>query len=262
MTRIHPTAIVDPQAQLDVSVTVGPYSVIGAHVKVAAGTTIGPHCVIEGRTTIGSDNKLFQFSSIGAVPQDRKYAGEATELIIGDRNTIREFCTFNLGVFGAGGVTRVGDDNWIMAYTHIAHDCRVGNHTTLANNTTLAGHVELGDWVLIGGLTGIHQFVKIGAHAMVGFASAVSQDVPPFMLVDGNPLQVRGFHQVGLRRRGFSPERVSAVKQMHKILYRQGLTLKDARTEIAAMASDYPDAAEDIASMGAFLDSSTRGIAR
>jgi len=262
MTRIHPTAIVHPQAQIDTSVTIGPYSVIGADARIAAGTTIGPHCVVEGRTTLGRDNRLFQFSSIGAMPQDKKYAGEPTELVIGDRNTIREFCTFNLGVPGAGGVTRVGDDNWIMAYTHIAHDCRVGNHTTLANNTTLAGHVELGDWVLIGGLTGIHQFVKVGAHAMVGFASAVSQDVPPFMLVDGNPLQVRGFHQVGLRRRGFSPERMAAVKQMHKVLYRQGRTLDDARAAIGALAGDYPDAAGDIAAMDTFLSSSTRGIAR
>lgn len=183
-------------------------------------------------------------------------------MTIGDRNTIREFCTFNLGVPGAGGVTRVGDDNWIMAYTHIAHDCRVGNHTTLANNTTLAGHVELGDWVLVGGLTGIHQFVKIGAHAMVGFASAVSQDVPPFMLVDGNPLQVRGFHQVGLRRRAFSPARMAAVKQMHKLLYRQGRTLEDARQAIDAIALEVPEAAADVALMSEFLGSSTRGIAR
>jgi UDP-N-acetylglucosamine acyltransferase len=188
MTQVHSTAIVDPQAELDASVSVGPYTVIGPHVRIAAGTTVGAHCVIEGRTTIGRDNRIFQFSSLGAVPQDKKYAGEPTELVIGDRNVIREFCTFNLGVPGAGGVTRVGSDNWIMAYTHIAHDCRVDNHTTLSNNTTLAGHVHLADWVTIGGLTGIHQFVSVGAHAMVGFASAISQDVPPFMLVDGNPL--------------------------------------------------------------------------
>jgi UDP-N-acetylglucosamine acyltransferase len=204
MTQVHSTALVDPQAELDASVSVGPYTVIGPHVRVGAGTTIGAHCVIEGRTTVGRDNKIFQFSSLGAIPQDKKYAGEPTELVIGDRNVIREFCTFNLGVPGAGGVTRVGNDNWIMAYTHIAHDCHVDNHTTLANNTTLAGHVHLADWVTVGGLTGIHQFVSVGAHAMVGFASAVSQDVPPFMLVDGNPLAVRGFNVVGLRRRDFS----------------------------------------------------------
>ena len=262
MTQVHSTAIVDPLAHLDASVSVGPYAVIGPHVKVGAGTTIGAHCVIEGRTTIGRDNRIFQFSSLGAVPQDKKYAGEPTELLIGDRNTIREFCTFNLGVPGAGGVTRVGSDNWVMAYTHIAHDCRVGDHTTLANNTTLAGHVELGDWVLIGGLTGIHQFVKVGAHAMVGFASAVTQDVPPFMLVDGNPLAVRGFHQEGLRRRDFSAVRIAAIKQMHRLLYRQGRKLEDARSAIDALTTEMPEAAADIALMSDFLSRSTRGIAR
>ncbi|MCU0761531.1 MAG: acyl-ACP--UDP-N-acetylglucosamine O-acyltransferase [Hydrogenophaga sp.] len=262
MTRIHPTALVDPAAELESSVSVGPYTVIGPHVKVGPGTTIGAHCVIEGRTTIGRDNRIFQFNSIGAVPQDKKYAGEPTELRIGDRNTIREFCTFNLGVPGAGGITTVGDDNWIMAYTHIAHDCHVANHTTLANNTTLAGHVHLADWVTVGGLTGIHQFVSVGAHAMIGFASAVSQDVPPFMLVDGNPLQVRGLNQVGLKRRGFSAERIAAVKQMHKLLYRQGHTLDVARIEIQAMSASRPEAAADVELMSRFLAQSTRGIAR
>ncbi len=262
MTLIHPTAIVDTQAELDPTVSVGPYAVIGPHVRVGAGTTIGPHCVIEGRTTIGRDNRIFQFASLGAMPQDKKYAGEPTELLIGDRNTIREFCTFNIGVPGAGGVTRVGSDNWIMAYTHIAHDCRVDDHTTLANNTTLAGHVHLADWVTIGGLTGIHQFVSIGAHAMVGFASAVSQDVPPFMLVDGNPLAVRGFNVVGLRRRDFSTARIASVKQMHRLLYRQGKTLDEARVAIEALAAEVPESAGDVAMMSEFLTSATRGIAR
>jgi len=262
MSQVHSTAIVDPRAELDASVTVGPFAVIGPKVRIGAGSTIGPHCVLEGRTTIGEGNRIFQFASIGAAPQDKKYAGEDTELVIGHRNTIREFCTFNLGVPQAGGVTRVGDDNWIMAYTHIAHDCHVGNHTTLANNTTLAGHVVLGDWVTIGGLTGIHQFVKIGAHAMVGFASAVSQDVPPFMLVDGNPLAVRGLNLVGLRRRGYSAPRLAAIKQMHKLLYRQNNTLEQARAGIAALASEVPDAAEDIVLMQGFLDGAARGIAR
>ena len=262
MTQIHATALVDPAAEIDGTVSIGPYTVIGPHVKIGAGTTVGAHCVIDGRTTIGRDNRIFQFNSLGAVPQDKKYAGEPTELTIGDRNTIREFCTFNLGVPGAGGVTSVGNDNWIMAYTHIAHDCHVDNHTTLANNTTLAGHVHLADWVTVGGLTGIHQFVSVGAHAMIGFASAVSQDVPPFMLVDGNPLAVRGFNVVGLRRRGFSPERVAAVKQMHKLLYRQGLTLEQSRSGIEALASDVPEAAADVDMMNRFLASATRGIAR
>ena len=262
MTQVHATALVDPAAELDSSVSVGPYTVIGPHVKVGAGTTIGAHCVIEGRTTIGAHNRIFQFNSIGAVPQDKKYAGEPTELIIGDHNTIREFCTFSLGVPGAGGVTTVGNHNWIMAYTHIAHDCHVANHTTLANNTTLAGHVNLADWVTVGGLTGIHQFVSVGAHAMVGFASAVTQDVPPFMLVDGNPLAVRGFNQVGLRRRDFSQARISAVKQMHKLLYRQGLTLEQARAGIEALGQETPECAEDVDMMIRFLAAATRGIAR
>ena len=259
---IHPTALVDPAAQLDPSVEVGPYTTIGPHVVIGAGTRVGAHCVIEGHTTIGRDNRFFQFCSIGAEPQDKKYAGEPTQLVIGDRNTVREFCTFNCGTVQDGGVTRVGDDNWVMAYVHIAHDCQVGSHTILANNATLAGHVHLGDWVIVGGLTGLHQFVKVGAHAMVGFASAVTQDVPPFMMVDGNPLAVRGFNAEGLRRRGFGPERIAAVKQMHRALYRSGKTLADARTDIQALAQSQPLAADDVAMMEQFLAQSTRGIAR
>jgi UDP-N-acetylglucosamine acyltransferase len=262
VTQIHPTAIVDPGAELDGSVTVGPYTLIGPHVKIGAGTTVAGHVVIEGHTTIGRDNRIFQFGSIGAANQDKKYQGEPTELVIGDRNTLREFVTLHVGTVQDKAVTRIGDDNWIMAYTHIAHDCVVGNHTTLANNATLAGHVELGDWVTIGGLTGIHQFVKVGAHAMVGFASAVSQDVPPFMLVDGNPLAVRGVNVVGLKRRDFSAERIAAVRQMHKLLYREGRTLEAARTAIAELAAATPEAAVDVTLMGGFLAAATRGIAR
>ncbi len=262
MATIHPTAIVDAGAELGENVTIGPYAIVGPHVRIGKGTTIGAHCVVEGRTTIGRDNRFFQFSSIGAVPQDKKYAGEPTELSIGDRNTVREFCTLNLGTAQDAGVTRIGDDNWIMAYVHIAHDCQIGHRTTLANNTTLAGHVHLGDWVTVGGLTGIHQFVKIGAHAMVGFASAVSQDVPPFMLVDGNPLAVRGFNVEGLRRRGFDAPRIAAVKQMHRLLYREGRTLEQAREAIAALGAEQPHAAADVAMMTGFLAGATRGIAR
>ncbi|HMA08117.1 MAG TPA: acyl-ACP--UDP-N-acetylglucosamine O-acyltransferase [Ramlibacter sp.] len=262
MTRIHPTAVVDPRAELEASVSVGPYTVIGPDVRIGSGTTVGPHCVIEGRTRIGRDNRIFQFSSLGAIPQDKKYTGEPCELAIGDRNTVREFCTFNIGSPGGGGITRVGDDNWVMAYTHIAHDCRVGNHTTLANNATMGGHVEIGDWVTVGGLSGVHQFVKVGAHAMVGFASAVSQDVPPFMLVDGNPMAVRGFNVIGLRRRDFSAGRIAAVKQMHKLLYREGRTLEQARSAIEALAGETPEAAADVALMSNFLAGATRGIAR
>ena len=262
MASIHPTAIIEPGAELDASVSIGAYSIVRAHVRIGAGTTVGPHCVIEGRTAIGRDNRIFQFCSIGAVPQDKKYAGEPTELQIGDNNTIREFCTLNLGTAQDAGVTRLGSDNWLMAYVHIAHDCQVGDKTILANNATLAGHVHVGDWVIIGGLTGVHQFVKIGAHAMAGFASAISQDVPPFMMVDGNPLAVRGFNVEGLRRRGFGAERIAAVKQMHRLLYRSGLTLAQATDGIAALATDVPQAAPDVAMMGEFLAHATRGIAR
>ena len=262
MANIHPTAIVDPKAELDPSVTIGPYTLVGPHVKIGAGTTVAGHVVIEGHTTIGRDNRIFQFASVGAANQDKKYQGEPCELVVGDRNTIREFCTLHIGTVQDKAVTRIGDDNWIMAYVHVAHDCIVGSNTTLANNATMAGHVEVGDWVTVGGLTGIHQFVKVGAHAMVGFASAVSQDVPPFMLVDGNPLAVRGVNVVGLKRRDFSAGRIAAVRQMHKLLYRENRTLDDARAAIAALARSTPEAADDVAMMGSFLAAATRGIAR
>ena len=262
MASVHPTALVDAKAELHESVDVGPYAVIGAHVRIGAGSTIGAHCVIDGRTTIGSDNRIHAFCSLGGVPQDKKYAGEPTELVIGDRNTVREFCTFNTGTAQDQGLTRVGSDNWIMAYVHVAHDCRVGDQTVLANNATLAGHVHVGDWTIVGGLTGIHQFVKVGAHAMLGFASAVTQDVPPFMLVDGNPLAVRGVNVEGLKRRGFGPARIAAVRQMHRLLYRSGLTFDAARAAVAALAGTAPEADGDVAVMSAFLDSAARGIAR
>ena len=262
MATIHPTAIVESGAELDDSVSVGAYSIVREHVRIGAGTTVGPHCVIEGHTTIGRDNRIFQFGSIGAAPQDKKYAGEPTELHIGDRNTIREFCTFNIGTVQDGGVTRIGSDNWIMAYVHIAHDCQVGDRTTIANNTMLGGHVHIGDWATLGGATGVHQFCKVGAHVMAGFQSHISRDVPPYMMVDGNPLAVRGTNTEGLRRRGFDAERLRAVKQMHRLLYRSGLTFDDARTAIAALAGEIPQAEADVAMMSAFLATATRGIAR
>ncbi len=262
MANIHPGAIVDPKAELDGSVTVGPFTVIGPHVKIGAGTTVAAHVVIEGHTTIGRDNRIFQFASIGAANQDKKYRGEPTELVIGDRNTIREFTTLQVGTVQDKARTTIGNDNWLMAYVHVAHDCIVGSNVTMANNATLGGHVEVGDWVTVGGLTGIHQFVKVGAHAMLGFQSAVSQDVPPYMLVDGNPLAVRGVNVIGLRRRDFSAERIAAVKQMHKLLYREGRTLEAARAGIAELAQSAPEAKDDIALMGAFLAAATRGIAR
>ena len=259
---VHPTAIVHPAARLGRGVVVGPYSLVGEHVEIGDHTVIGPHVVIAGHTRIGCDNRIFQFCSVGEQPQDKKYAGERTELHIGDRNTIREFCTFNTGTAQDSGVTRVGDDNWVMAYVHIAHDVQLGHRTILANNATLAGHVHIGDWVIVGGLTGVHQFVKIGAHAMVGFASAVSQDVPPFMMVDGNPLAVRGFNVEGLRRRGFTPERIAAVKQMHRLLYRSGKTLEQARAGIAALADADAELQGDVDTMTRFLAAAARGIAR
>lgn len=259
---IHPTAIIAEGAVLHPSVSVGPYSVIGPHVQVGEGSRIGPHCVIDGYTRIGRNNQIFQFSSLGAQPQDKKYAGEVTYLEIGDGNTIREFCTFNTGTAQDGGMTRIGNDNWIMAYVHIAHDCQLGNHTILANNATLAGHVHVGDWAILGGLSGVHQFTHIGAHVMAGFSSHISQDIPPFMLVDGNPLAVRGFNLEGLRRRGFSAERIRAVKAMHKLLYRQGLTLQAAVAALPAVAEEIPQAGEDVALMQGFLAAATRGIAR
>ena len=262
MALIHPTAIVDPGAVLSASVTVGPYAVIGTGVTLGEGTTIGPHAVLEGPTWLGRDNRVFAHASIGGAPQDMKYRGEPTELRIGDRNTIREFCTLNRGTTQDGGVTRVGDDNWIMAYVHIAHDVQLGSRTILANNATLAGHVHVGDWAIIGGLTGVHQFCHIGAHAMTGFQSHVAQDVPPYMLCAGNPLAVRGFNIEGLRRRGFTAERIAQVKQMHRLLYRDGLTLDQATQAIQALRGATSDGDEDVAALLDFLAASTRGIAR
>ncbi len=264
MPAIHPTAIVDSGAELDPSVSVGPYTLIGPHVKIGSGTSVGPHCVLEGHTRIGRDNRIFQFNSLGAIPQDKKYGGESCELVIGDRNTIREFCTFNIGSPGDLGVTRVGDDNWFMAYVHVAHDCVVGSHTIFANCATLAGHVHVGDWVILGGLTGVHQFVHIGAHAMTAVSTVLLADLPPFVMCQGQPAQARSMNFEGLRRRGFSPERISAVKAMHKALYRDDLTLEAARERIAELTKQFPQAASDVQMMLSFLEHSSpqRGIVR
>ena len=264
MTAIHPTALVDPQAQLHESVSVGPYSVIGPHVRIAAGSSIGAHCVIEGHTTIGRDNKIFQFNSIGAIPQDKKYAGEPCELVIGDRNTIREFCTLNIGSPGDAGVTRVGNDNWIMAYVHLAHDCVVGNHTIFANNAQLAGHVHVGDWAILGGFTVVHQFVRLGAHSMTAMCSLLFADLPPYVMCQGQPAAARSMNFEGLRRRGFSPERIAAVKGMQRALYRDELTLEQAKEHIASLTQSQPEAEADVAMMLDFLagTSPQRGIVR
>jgi UDP-N-acetylglucosamine acyltransferase len=264
MSLIHATAIIDPQAQLDSSVRVGPYTVIGPHVQIGAGTQVGSHCVIEGRTTIGDNNHIFQFNSIGAIPQDKKYAGEPCELVVGNNNTIREFCTLNIGSPGDLGVTRVGDDNWIMAYVHVAHDCVIGNKTIFANNTQLAGHVHVDDWVIFGGFTVVHQFVRVGAHAMTAMNSLLFADLPPYVMAQGQPAGARSMNFEGLRRRGFSAQRIAAVKAMHKALYRDGLTLQAAYERIQELAITNPESSEDVAMMTTFLDavSDKRGIVR
>jgi UDP-N-acetylglucosamine acyltransferase len=262
MSLIHPTAIVDPGAQLDSSVQVGPYAVIGPHVRIDAGTKVGPHCVIEGRTTIGRDNTFYQFGSIGAMPQDMSHKGEITELRIGDRNTVREFCTLNTGTHKEEGVTRIGSDNWIMAYVHVAHDVRVGDRTVMANGVTLAGHVHIGDWAFVGGLSGVHQFVHIGAHAMIGFQAHVSQDVPPFMLAEGHPMTLRAVNMTGLKRRDFTPEQITGIRNMHKALYRKNQSLELAKAEIEAMRGDDARVNGDIDTMLNFIASATRGLVR
>jgi UDP-N-acetylglucosamine acyltransferase len=264
VTAIHPTALVDHGAELDDSVTVGPYSVIGPGVRIAAGTSIGPHCVIEGRTRIGRDNRIFQFNSLGAIPQDKKYSGEPCELHIGDRNVIREFCTFNIGSPGDVGVTRVGDDNWIMAYVHLAHDCQIGNNTIFANNSQLAGHVHVDDWVILGGFTVVHQFVRLGAHSMTAMCSLLFADLPPFVMCQGQPAAARSMNFEGLRRRGFSAGRIAAVKSMHKALYRDDLTLEQAQKRISEIVAVQPESEADVTMMLDFLGKTSpqRGIVR
>ena len=260
---IHPTALIDPKACLDSSVEVGAYSIIGPHVSIGAGSKIGPHVVIQGHTTIGSDNTFFQFSSIGAAPQDKKYAGEPTRLEIGNRNMIREFCTFNLGTAQDDGVTSLGSDNWIMAYVHIAHDCRVGNHVIFANNAALAGHVHIGDWVILGGFSNIHQFCKVGAHAMLGMSTSLTQDVPPFVMLNGNPTSAHGINVEGLKRRGFTREQIAAIRQAYKLLYKSGLTLEQAKLALdQELASLNAEQVPHVESLRDFLDVATRGIVR
>jgi UDP-N-acetylglucosamine acyltransferase len=262
MSRIHPSAIVDPQAELDSSVEVGAFSIIGPHVRIGAGTVVGPHVVIEGHTTIGRDNKFFQFSSIGAAPQDKKWAGEPTRLEVGDRNTVREFCTFNLGTVQDKGVTRLGNDNWISAYVHLAHDCQVGSNTIFSNNAQLAGHVEVGDWAILSGYAGVHQFCKIGAHAFIGMYTSLTQDVPPFVLVSGNPAGARGINIEGLKRRGFTRDQLDAIRTAYKSVYRSGMTLEEAKAALQEQEAAAGEAAAQVRAMREFLDSATRGIVR
>jgi UDP-N-acetylglucosamine acyltransferase len=258
MAKIHPTAIIDPRAELEESVEIGAYTLIGADVRIGARTSVGAHCVIEGDTCIGADNRIWQFNSLGGAPQDKKYAGEPTRLAIGDRNTIREYCTVNRGTVQDGGVTRLGDDNWIMAYVHVAHDCQVGNQVILANTTQLAGHVHIGDWAILGGFTGVHQFVHVGAHVMTGIASVLTKDLPPYVMCGGNPTAPHGINSEGLKRRGYTPAQIENLRRAYKILYRSGHTLEAARAELAALAAEHAE----VQLLVEFLAASTRGIVR
>ncbi len=254
---IHATAQIDASARLG-KVEVGAFSVIGPNVEIGDGTTIGPHAVIQGPTRIGRDNRIFQFASVGAEPQDKKFAGEHSELVIGDRNTIREFVTINRGTGEGGGYTRIGDDNWIMAYAHIAHDCHVGNQTIFSNNATLAGHVEVGDYAILSGFAGVHQFCRVGEHAFVGMGCLINGDVPPFVIVANEYGRPRGINAEGLKRRGFSPERIAAIKRAYRTLYMSGMPLERAREELARMAGEAPD----VRCMLDFLERSQRALVR
>ncbi len=250
--------MIDPAAELAEDVSVGPYSVIEANVTIGAGTDIGPHVVIKGTTRIGCQNRIFQFASIGEEPQDKKYAAEPTALEIGDRNTIREFVTINRGTAQDDGVTRLGDDNWIMAYVHIAHDCRIGNETIFANNASLAGHVSVGDYAILGGFTLIHQFCQIGAYSLTAFGSGISKDVPPFVTVGGTPAKAHGLNVEGLRRRGFPEESRKALRRAYRTLYREKLSLQDALTALREQAGS----CAEVGMLVEFLEKQSRGIVR
>lgn len=255
---IHPTAVVAADARIHESVEIGPYSVIGKGVEIGAGTRIGPHVVVEGPTTIGRENRIFQFASIGDEPQDKKYAGEPTRLVIGDRNTIRECVTINRGTVQDAGVTQIGNDNWIMAYAHIAHDCVLGDNIILANNVALAGHCVVGDWVIFGGYSGLHQFCRAGAHSFLGKYAGVSQDVPAYVMVGGTPPGPHGINSEGLKRRGFSAEQIANIRHAYKLLYRSGLKLNEALAEIEKLASVQPE----LEIFAASIRDATRSIVR
>ena len=265
MSLIHSTAIIDPKAEIADGVEIGPYAVVGPHVKIGKNSKVGAHTVIEGCTTIGVDNKIGHFASVGGAPQDMKYRDEPTQLIIGDRNTVREFTTIHTGTSQDLGITRIGNDNWIMAYVHIAHDCQVGNHTIFSSNAQVAGHVQVNDWAIMGGMSGVHQFVRIGQHAMLGGASALVQDIPPFVIAAGDKASPHGINVEGLKRRGFSSETISALRQAYKVLYKDGLSFEEAKVEIQKMvvaSAGDPATAEKLAQFHDFIAASTRGIIR
>ncbi len=255
---IHPTAIIDPQARIGANVSIGAYSIIGADVEIGDNTAIGPHVVIEGPTRIGRDNRIWQFASIGAAPQDKKFHGERSRLEIGDRNVIREFVTFNRGTEDGSGLTKIGNDNWLMAYVHIAHDCVVGNHAIFSNAASLAGHVLVDDWVILGGFTLVHQFCQVGAHAFTAMGAIINRDVPPYVTVAGSFAEPKGINSEGLRRRGYSSDRIMAIKRAYRTLYMSGLPLADARTELARAAEGAPD----VKLMLDFIERSQRSLVR
>ncbi len=253
---IHPTAVIALGAELDPGVVVGPYAVIGPHVRVGAGTRVGPHAVVEGRTTIGRDNRIFQFASVGAEPQDLKYRGEDSRLEIGDRNIVREFATLNRGTTGGGMVTSIGSDTLVMNYAHVGHDCRVGDHCVLANGATLAGHVQIGDYVIVGGLAAIHQFVRVGESALLSGGAMVIHDVPPFCNASGDRARLRGINLIGLKRRGFDAERVRAIKRAYRLLFVSGASFADARERVTSELAGSPD----VELILDFLTHSSRGV--
>lgn len=256
--KIHATAIIDKNAELDSSVEVGPFSIIGPNVKIDAGTRIAGHVTISDHTIIGKNNQIFQYSSLGEAPQDKKYKGEPTSLEIGDNNTIREFCTFNRGTVQDKGTTKIGNDNWIMAYVHLAHDCVIGNHTIFANNASLAGHVDVHDYAILGGFTLIHQFCKIGSHVITAVGSVVFKDIPPYVTAAGYDAKPHGINAEGLKRRGYSPEAILEIKRAYKTVYRNGLTLEEAKLELAEKQKN----CQEIGLLLDFLNTSTRGIVR
>ena len=255
---IHATALIDASAKIGGHVSIGAYTIVGAGVEIGDNTHIGSHCVIQGPTKIGCENKIYSHASLGGDPQDKKFFGEDAELVIGDRNTIREFTTFSRGTAEGGGSTRIGNDNWIMAYVHIAHDCQVGSHTIFANNATLAGHAMVGDWVILGGFVGVHQFCKIGAHAFIGMGSLINADVPPFVMVANKYAEARGINSEGLKRRGFDAERISAIKRAYRTVFMSGKPLTDVKAELAVSAVT----SADVGMMLEFINRSERGILR
>ena len=259
---IDPRAIVSPQADLAGDVTVGPFTVIGPQVRIGPGTVVGPHAVINGPTTIGAGNRIFQFASIGDAPQDKKYAGEPTRLEIGDRNVFREFTTINRGTTHDKGVTRIGDDNLFMAYAHVGHDCVVGSHTVFANCVALGGHVEIGDHVILGGLSAVHQFAKVGAHAFIAGGCMVTRDVPPYVMVAGNPPAPHSINAEGLRRRGFGEEQIRAIREAYRILYRSGLRLTEALERLDGLAAAGAPGSAEIRQFVDFIRSIKRSLVR